>query len=266
MATTRSSIASRVFAAAFPLAMALIVVVVALVLQTRGYRTISVGGAVLVALLSGLAAMVTVETVKRLLPLRGAYNSRQVGKWLTDRLNTDGAAMNQLVRAIGLDSNESPTGGVSRLRRVLRPGQFAEAFNLPVEQLSAQINAAIERVTRDPHAPADLLRTLCPGLDPTEFESLQRGRSTASPDTIATVAYNVSAAIDQLQIHLAGQWRHYLQATSWWLAGAFGLLLAGYHIVPGVGPIAATVISLTAGGFIAWFARDLTAVIEGLRR
>jgi hypothetical protein len=243
----------RVFADVFAIYMAVATIALALVMSllSRTYRAIDVEGAVSIAVLSGLAAMITVETVKRLLPLRGWYNSRKVTGWLRRR-GEAGFAIAQLENALG-------RGAVH--------GRFSDAFNLPAEQLSAQINAAVERVLRDSREPTDLLTALCPTINDADIERLRRSRSDSAPDeTSAIVAYEISSAIDQLQIHLAGQWRHYLQITSWWLAGVFGLLLAAFRVVPDINPISATVVALTAGGFIGWFARDLTAVVEGLRR
>jgi hypothetical protein len=246
--TTLLRLVRRVFADAFAIVLAAAILVVALILSVSGtaHSGVIVSSAVAVALLSGLAAMVTVQTVKQLLPLRGWFNRKQVALWLAGREGPSEDAMTLL--ADGLDN-----GGRSR---------FADVFNLPAEQLTAQIAMVTDQLIQQQRASAPLLEVLISA----GLESRIDTETVASTEEIwSAVSFEVSAAIDQLQIYLAGRWRHYLQLTSWWLAGGFGLALAASHVI-NVNALAATIVALVAGGFVAWFARDLTAIAEGLRR
>ena len=71
-------------------------------------------------------------------------------------------------------------------------------------------------------------------------------------ETVADVEYRIATAIDQLQIRLAGRWRHYLQATAWWLTGLVALLLALIDRTPAVHSATLVVVALLFGGFFAW--------------
>ena len=83
----------RLFAGVFPLVMAVWVLALALIASGGNERSIDVPRSVSITVLSGLCAMIVVETLKRLIPIRGAYNRRQTAKWLDRRRDTGGAAM-----------------------------------------------------------------------------------------------------------------------------------------------------------------------------
>jgi len=220
--------------------------------------------------------MVLIETVKRLLPLRGAYNRRQVALWLGERAGDDGAAaMGQLVRAMDLvpaapetdrdDSSRVDRATGRRWQRVFFPGPgVGGAFNLPAEQLSAQVAAAAERASQESARYEELILALCPSLSRDDLRSMQRHRADrgAGPDPAVDLPYRIASAIDQLQIRLGGRWRHYLQITAWSLTGPIALLLAVAEETPATFVLAA----LVFGGFFAWLARDLSAIAERLRR
>lgn len=281
----------RVFAGVFPVVMASLFLQLALIASGGNVRPIDTPKAVSITLLSGLCAMIAVETLKRLVPIRGAYNRRQTAKWLDRRRDTGGAAMGQLVRAMTLHPDVNRTVEVSvqpeNKGDPINPNAdmdqalgtswasfaptgegVAGAFNLPAEQLSAQLSGAIERAWRTPEEFRALLRAMCPRLTDEDLSRLaeRKSHSDRTDDASAYLAYDLPSAIDQLQIHLAGRWRQYLQATSWWLAGAFGLVLAVANVVPETNPFTATLVALAFGGFVAWLSRDLAAVVERLRR
>jgi hypothetical protein len=112
------------------------------------------------------------------------------------------------------------------------------------------------------------VRALCPDLSERRFALLwdRPGSSPERAELVSEVGDQISSAIDQLQIRLAGRWRHYLRVTAWWLAGVVALLLA--LLAPGLGVDSAVYVlaALALGGFFAWLARDVTAAVEGLRR
>jgi hypothetical protein len=235
-------------------------------------------------LFSAVAAMAMLETVKRLLPLRGAYNRRQLALWLRER-SGGAVAMGQCIRAMDLSApagTPRPDGPESRQAEAdvdqavgyqwervnLRGPGLGGAFNLPAEQFSAQVAAAAERATRDVPRYEQLLLALCMGLPPERLQALYQ---RPAPDEegregVADVQYRIAAAIDQLQIRLAGRWRHYLQATAWWLTGLIALMLALVDRTPAVHSATFVVVTLLFGGFFAWLARDVSAVVERLRR
>jgi len=290
-----------IFSGVLPVAFAVCIAVTAVIaLPQPSVGSIRVGQLAASVVLSGVAAMVLIETAKRLLPLRGAYNRRQVALWMDERVGGKGApAMGQLIRAMDLMPSESirsiaqtvrehPKDSESRednasslqqpvdlevghrWRRVLFPGPgVGGAFNLPAEQLSAQIAAAAERASREGQGYEDLILALCPGLQRKDLRSLKQKDgpiSSVSRDVAADVAYRIAAAIDQLQIRLAGRWRHYLQVTAWWLTGLVALAWALADRGSAAHSATFVLAALVFGAFFAWLARDVAAVVERLRR
>jgi len=210
----------------------------------------------------GFCAMVVVEAIKRLLPLRSWFQRRHVAQFLVERSGAEKgfAAMGELVHELHLADGEPRVresehrdrdyfvelGRSWATRRVVGRAGVASVFNLPPEQLTGQIGQLVE-VPLDEHPPAapHLMRALATGDRP----------ETAVP-----------VAIDQLHVILIGRWRHYLQATTWWLSGAVGLVVAMTHVVPSVNSGTQVMAALVLGGFFAWLTRDIVAAVERLRR
>jgi hypothetical protein len=84
-------------------------------------------------------------------------------------------------------------------------------------------------------------------------------------DDVEIVQY-INGAIDAFQITVGEGWRRYLRTVAIIVSGAFGVaflkLVPANHLASGLYILA----SLTLGGFFAWFLRDLTAIVEKLRR
>jgi hypothetical protein len=252
------------------------------------------GGAVVLA---GIAAMVLIETAKQVLPLRGAYQRRQIALWLEERGgDPDMMAMGQLVVAMDLvsrpemdslrnresqgDEPQSPElrirvgsrsiaigrwFGPARRRSLFFGRGVGGPFNLPAEQLTAQVAAAAERALQQPRGYDALIDALHPGarqrkrLDGEGMADLHR-------EERAELAYGVASAVDQLQIRLTGRWRQYVRVTAVWLAGLCALVFALVVRTPGLHSATFVLAALAFGGFFAWLARDVCAAIERLRR
>ena len=95
-------------------------------------------------MLCGLAAFATIEILKRIFGLRGLFQGSLTRTWLRDRGDASGIAFLQLCRAMG--SYRAPD-----TKRV---------FNLPTEQLAAQVSSAADRALTEPSHYAALLKAL----------------------------------------------------------------------------------------------------------
>jgi hypothetical protein len=75
----------------------------------------------------------------------------------------------------------------------------------------------------------------------------------------------VRAGIDQLQVSIGHRWRRYVRSAAVGLSGLIGIAIVEASEVPtrqrGLDILAA----LLVGGFVAWFARDVAALVERLR-
>ena len=173
-----------------------------------------------------------------------------------------------------------------------RPAVSLAFFDLPLEQLCGQISAGAERAIVDPKTNGAILLRLANAAGEDDVVSLfkahrklhrQRPRDSsasaqAPPESApsnqteeqfmrarASVEERVRRSIDCLQIESGFYWRRRLRG----LAVALSATLGATAALVGGHPLA---IALTAavsgiiGGFFAMLARDLTAIVERLRR
>jgi len=231
------------------------------------------------ALLCGLVAFATVEIMKRIFDLRGLYQYRQTRIWLRRRAEEHrqlqeppdasshevaeptsrrADAFEELLEAMGYVRKAQ-----SRPARLLEQLEELRIFNLPTEQLAAQISAAADAMLVERGKRTEFLAALT-GLSPTAITSLS---GKEAPENLEyQLAQRIRAGVDRLQISLAERWRGYVQGAAVWIAGASGVVLARL-LPPGSGSEARYVLAaLLIGGILAWVTRDLTATLERSRR
>lgn len=201
------------------------------------------------ALICGFAAYATIEVLKRVLRVRGWYQRWQTTRWL------DEDAYRQLRDALGLKGDEA-----------------LRFFNLPTEQLAAQIGAAADIALAHPAQYEPLVRALAA---PVPEELVKRsaaeaarkpGESKVDRDAQLELAQRMRLGIDRLQISLSEQWRRTVQGGALWVAGLYGIGLvhAGDR---DVGPEARYILAaMLLGGPLAWLMRDVAAIAERARR
>jgi hypothetical protein len=199
----------------------------------------------------GLAAYATIEILKRVFLLRGLYQQRQVEQWLNARADVKGA-FDQLEEALGLRPKTAPD---ERLR----------VFNLPTEQLAAQVSAAAEVAIADPKPYSALLA----GLTGEPAAAVVQERSDTTDETGERgyrFAQRVRAGVDQLQISLGERWRRYVQSAAVALAGLYGVALTEASEIPPDHDGRFVLAAVVLGGVLAWVVRDVAAVLERWRR
>jgi len=109
-----------------------------------GLRALAFAGLV------GVAAMALLQTTKVLLRLRGKYQERQVLLWIYHRHPAGSEqAMRELLEGLG----GHRSGQVDR-------GDLRRLFDLPIEQVTAQIGAVADLAVAEPSRYQELLRAL----------------------------------------------------------------------------------------------------------
>ena len=212
------------------------------------------GHAFVVLLAAGFASMATIQVAKSLLGLRGVYQQRQIQLWFSRPSLSDDGGRNYR--------------GYEELRAALRLGQKSRGiFDLPIEQLSAQISIAADFASTMPLEFSHFLADLTAGSGTLAASRKSGNEPHAGTGDTAQIElhYYVRAGVDQLQATVGYRWRNYVRATAMWLSGLFGIVIVEASRVPprerGLDILAALVI----GGFISWFTRDITAAVERLR-
>lgn len=201
------------------------------------------------AMITGVMSMAIIETVKRLTRVRSRYQIYQIHHWLDGQ---DGSpqelAFQELVRAFGLPSGSMMT----------------QLFDLPIEQLSAQISAAADLALAFPERSRFLLAALARVPHSTIAEiPFSEGRVDSRA---IELTHQVRTGLNMLQINVGQGWTRQLRLTGCWLSGLIGLLVSVFGYIPPGLSREYVLAALLVGGFFAWLARDLSALIERLRR
>lgn len=216
-------------------------------------------------LLCGVAASATIEIIKRLTTLRGKVQLRETEAWLKARVPAFSEA-----GEYAPVQDEGSGDLIAELADAMgspRRTELIRVFNLPTEQLVAQISRAsdlaLADVARYRHLLGGLMREVPrsrPYSRKSEFSS-ELLREAAFHDS-----QRVAAGIDQLQISLGEAWRRAVQTAGLGIAGVYGLSLVWAVGVPRPAFLFYQIGALVIGGLFSWVVRDLYAVIERLRR
>jgi len=202
------------------------------------------------ALLCGLAAFAVIEVLKRVFALRGLYQLEVTRNWLGDH---------------GEPHATDPRAGATwellgAMRWRTQKRDVRRVFNLPTEQLTAQISAAVDRALLEPSRYPALFTALAGAPITDTRDENDEGRAEYLR------AQSVRAGVDQLQIVLGESWRRNLQGAALWIAGAFGLLFGSASAVDDGAEARYVLAAILLGGSIAWIVRDIVAVVERARR
>ena len=207
-------------------------------------------------------------------------------KWLEEYISPETTEQEILHRLLQLTTAE---GGD-------RPAVSLAFFDLPLEQLCGQISAGAERAIVDPKTNGAILLRLANAAGEDDVVSLFKAHrkvhqqrpgegsapGQAPPDSSsgeprvnrteeqfmrarASVEERVRRSIDCLQIESGFYWRRRLRGLAVALAATLGATAALVGGQPLASALTAAVSGII-GGFFAMLARDLTAIVERLRR
>jgi hypothetical protein len=221
------------------------------------------------ALACGLLSFATIECVKRLTHVRARYHEKETRLWLQIRLDR--------IRREPTDASEAtdPTESADRTSPFqqlvsamgIEPDDRRQVFNLPSEQLAAQISAAADLALTSEKD--DRYTYFLASVTKDERDLPSEGASQTPTETDEAQdlrrAQQVRIGLDQLQVALRDRWRRYLWGAGLWISGAYGIGLAfagNRETVEGPRHVLA---ALVLGGVVAAVARDLTAIVERLR-
>lgn len=228
----------------------------------------------------GTLSMAILQAIKDTTPIRRGFQKHWLRRWLQCK--------NSEAQKKGAEFKVDPVRAESDLIRLATDDDRNAFYELPIEQLCGQYNAAIQvaldyaRDHRDlliataALASADDLRLV---LSPPDGAKLRLNISDQSLDprvvgerqefidARARVTHQVQRAIDSIQISAGFRWKFYLQCASFALSAliaGLGVSLAPKH---GPGGVFITVlVTGVLGGFLAPVARDLVAALQQLRK
>src|SRR4051794_37301860 len=160
------------------------------------------------ALLCGLSSFATLELAKRLTPVRGFFQRLLTRSWLAERAGETDTPPVQLFDML-----------LSAM--CLRRRDELLVFNLPAEQLAAQVASASELAWASPREFALLLDAL--GSAENKDPGDAAGARPADDQHRFVATQQVRAGIDQLQAALTQGWRSLVQAAAVWVSGLYGI-------------------------------------------
>jgi hypothetical protein len=225
----------------------------------------------------GVVSMAFIQTVKDMLPVRRWFQQWWVKGWLQDR-----ARQAATTAGVAVDA-EAAEGDLIRLTT---SGDPYALYDLAIEQLTAQMNAAVQIVLDYPREHRDLLLSLgawaspddlrlllnppAPARKPrSELTEAERGQVTALVDARNRVAHMVQRSLDGLQIAAGYRWKYLLQIVSIVLSGllvVFALFVFTNQPIMTPRRLGLYAVAAVLGGFLAPVARDLVAALQQLRK
>jgi hypothetical protein len=227
---------------------------------------------------SGLAGMAIIQTAKHLFGLRGRYQQRQVSRWLVGREGGAALPATDATSDPRLTFEKGRAWGELQEAMGVRQGgrDVLELFDLPIEQLAAQISAASDVALRDPSRHRALLVALVSRERAADITTLEDKDQDAAHEPTnqqldeldkirGIVAQQLQAGIDTLQVSVGQRWRRYVRTAALLMSTAFAAVAVQQTTIARGATGAFILAALLLGGFFSWLLRDAVAVVERLR-
>ena len=223
----------------------------------------------------GILSMAILQAVKDTFPVRRAFQRQWLKRWFVCKAAEAAKG--------GLGTVDS-TAAETDLIRLATDGNANAFYDLPIEQLAGQFNAAIQVALDSPARHRNLMATTAARVDASDlqllFEPPPEVTLPLNPsdlnqakvrqqfiDARTRVTHQVQRAIDSIQISAGFRWKWYLQLGSFLLSG----LIAGFGVwmffdAASGAKFITTLVTGVLGGFLAPVARDLVAALQQLRK
>ncbi len=248
----------------------------------------------------GVLSMAIIQTIKDMLPVRNWFQQFFVRRWMQQKANDSRNETISWLRGGGSEwfseegERTDPRAQMAKFERgpdwavaerdlfkLATDGDDKALYDLPIEQLCGQINAAAQVVLDRPADHPDLMLCLASVADPVDIARVMfppaeakaarpvdddegRRRHDSFVDARTRVTHQVQRAIDALQITAGYRWKFGLQVISIGLSGVIAAI-GVWRFAPGAGLSSVLVIGVL-GGFLAPVARDLVAALQQLRK
>ena len=226
--------------------------------------------------IAGTLAMAILQIIKELTPIRRGYQRRWLEHWFkvrAEKFTVD--AVNAGTNVISsvflpLDSWKAQLTLVE-----LATGGEANAFyDLAVEQVVAQMNAAAQIALEYPHAYFPLLAVLSQGSNVADVAKVaaHAEAGTREPDPVALdarnrVGHRIQRNLDGIQIALGGRWKLWMQTASITLTVLFVELAIVTNVTNySFRTLLVGVVLGIVGGYLAPVTRDVVAALQSLRK
>ncbi len=222
---------------------------------------------------AGTLAMAILQLIKDLTPVRRGYQRAWLAKWIARHVhdyNAARGAMRSLPQA-------SPRETERLLIELATGGDDRAFYELAIEQMVAQMNAAVQITLDYPKKYSELLIVLSEGADVQDVaavvnqspEGSKAKKTQPSKDYLEArtrVGHRIQRNLDAVQIALGSAWQFWMQST----AVILSVLVLECGVLQTVGwNTNAMLLAVPVGiisGYLAPVARDLVAALQTLRK
>jgi hypothetical protein len=223
--------------------------------------------------IAGTLAMAILQIIKEFTPVRRRYQREWLEDWFRARAEkfTIEARPNEVISPrLPVDAAKAQ----STLVELATGGEANAYYDLAIEQVVAQMNAAAQIALEYPQVYFPLLAILSQGAD---IEDVARVLTRAQAGTPASdqaaldarnrVGHRIQRNLDGIQIALGSRWKLWMQTV----AIALTVLFAEVAIVTNVadwniGTLLVGVLLGIVGGYLAPVTRDVVAALQSLRK
>jgi hypothetical protein len=226
--------------------------------------------------IAGTLSMAILQVIKELTPVRGLYQRRWLEGWFKRR------AEMFVIEAVHVGASDAvkqllPIDGAkaqSVLVELATGGEASAFYDLPIEQVVAQMNAAAQIVLEYPRIYFPLLAVLSQGAAMEDVSRVVQaddaagGEGKLAPlDARNRVGHRIQRNLDGIQIALGSRWKLWMQLV----AISLTILFVEAAIVTNVKEytfvtVLVGVILGVVGGYLAPVTRDLVAALQSLRK
>jgi hypothetical protein len=239
----------------------------------------------------GVITMALIQTAKDMLPIRRWFQGARFRTWLRQGIE-EARADDRIAALAGVAAGSRPAfqagarpvadvaAAETRIVTLATDGDADALYDLPIEQMCGQINAAMQVVLEYPWRPqnVNVVAIVASQSAPEDLATMFR---FGAPDPAARpgvndyneaktrVMHQFQRAIDAFQIAVNYRWKLAMQIASLVLCGVltFVAMEMRFHVgVSYVGSAGAVVVGAVLAGFLAPVARDLTAAVQNLRK
>ncbi len=208
-----------------------------------------------------------IEIAVRIARTRGRFQRWQTRRWMEEK------AGDALELGPNKTASKNPSGrssvaweALAELLSLWRIGydESLRIFDLPTEQLAAQISSAVDVADTRREAYRPLIGCIT-GRSADFFAQDAQSDGGGSEQDGLRMAQDLRLGVDQLQIALSERWRRTVQGAAVWIAGLVGIALAhATHATPNAEP-RHVFAALLIGGPGAWLVHDFTALVSRAR-
>ncbi len=231
----------------------------------------------------GTISMALLQTAKNTLPLRRWFQKYRLLRWLT----------NSASQRCPCNERPDPLKAENDLISLVTSGDRNAFYNLPIEDLCAQMKGVITVILDYPSLHQDLLYCFASGAKPEDIRKmlqppsvetfLRHGEHSSHEEKHAIREYaaaktrlsvQVACSIDAIRMSIGFRWKLWMQIISLVLSAVLGVVALYLGIIndpnnpqaPGFPTkLGTTLIIGLLSGFLAPVARDLVAAVEKWR-